>query len=1117
MAPSANKGHLSGSLLQAVTAATSRACGKQGLQSRIFGGTSVVPGEFPWHATLTYKGSPFCGGSLISDRWIVTASHCFDRTTTQDKRDPKLWQVHLGFTKMGYTPNESSVVTMVPSRIVIHENYTKYTEGFDIALVELPAPVTFTRFISPICLPENSHRFHLRRTCYATGLKNVQEGVPLNSKRSLEKVGQILIGWRTCNCIYNTHMRPDLSNPANPSMLCITESDGKKGPCQGDSGGAVVCEEDGVWFLAGLVSFSQGCHLLNSPTILSSASFYQDWIKRHTDEQASFSPQTIPVVDDVDNDNCSDLLSNHTAGCGISQVSDPTFRSPGTWPWQVDLWRDGKRTCSGALISASWVITAAECFIGQGSSELPEDWSVTVGSGTPVMMDIAVQQISVHGSYISPEKGYNVALVLLAHPVPLGPYSQAVCLPHSSHRMPYGSTCWHIVGDNSLPEDQTGVPRGDKLELLGPNQCNCIYSRPNSDNPTESVIEGMICASREGENSSQCLNDLGGALVCKENGTWFLNGVYNYGGGCKEGSGSTLPRVFTQLATYDDWIDKETREMFLRPAINSPPPKPDTDRCSLDSPRDCGESVASPGPEPVGEAADKMWLWQVSLQQFESHVCSGVLITETWILTAAHCVPSRAPLSDYTVILGRSLQNQPSPREVLRQIKKVVPHPDYKLKTGENDIALVEMNYGVTFSDHILPICLASNQSISTTNDCWVIGWGRLHPSGKASSPPPLRHLRVHLLDGKDCGGSVGNMTQTGGTGQICVAAKSTTFSCLLDGSAPLVCQPNPKGPWFVFGVGSQTSPPKRNACPSNFTSVVPILSWIRGVVPKKDLSLLERNPTVPTFGYNDTVASPTTTTVTPTPPNTTLGPQSTNTTYRDSDVSTTDVHNFTTTSTPHTTSTNTTSTHTTSTNTTSTHTTSTQSSCLESTSGSGNICSEHTTVTPQTQNSTSSISMPTQQTDLTVNPTGNSTVNSMGNPTGNPSRNSTGNPTGNPTNENISDVYKSQKKVKTHRMLESSSHFLSGGIIVTQDRKISLFVINEICERVSGGEKVSKRSFKSSSSGRATKPGGLRSGLARRIRGGNLRPRRDFGHSTQRETGKSRTFHQLFLTTLTP
>ncbi|KAM9305347.1 polyserase-2-like [Gastrophryne carolinensis] len=938
--------------------ATGTVCGTQGLQVRIFGGNKVAPGEFPWHVTMTFNGKPFCGGSLISDRWIVTAAHCFDRTATEDKRDHKLWRVHLGFTKMGQSQQESSAVTVVPSRIMVHERYHTYTDGFDIALVEFSQPVNFTRFISPICLPESSHRFHLRSPCYATGLQDVADGVPLNSERSLEKVQQTLIGWKTCNCIYNTHMRPDLENPAKPGMLCITESDGKAGPCLGDSGGPVVCNEDGVWFLAGAISFSQGCHLLNSPTIISSVSFYQDWIQKNTENKTSFAPQTIAVTDDTDNDTCSDILSNQTTGCGVSQVNDPASGEPGAWPWQVELWMDGEPVCSGALISPNWVITAAECFSGPDTSDSPEDWSVTVSAGTPVMKQVAVQKISIHGSYISPEKGDNVALVLLAHSVPLGPFTQPICLPGSEQQMPYGSSCWLVTGNNSVSafegdqisdvalvpagerpyhtkdmaltpgsddeglSEEEGPPIAQRLELIGPNQCNCIYSRPNSANRSASISEGMICASSQ-EPSSHCLlqSDLGGPLVCKANSTWFLMGLQGFGGSCGGEVDPKLPGVFTQLVPYESWIDQQTREPFFRPVISTPPLRNDTDRCSYDTPRVCGRSVDSPGPEPIGEATERTWPWQVSLQRYDSHVCSGVLITETWIMTAAHCIPSYTSPKDYTILLGRQSQDETDPWEVSRSIKRVVLHPDYKLKTGENDLALVEMKYGVTFSDYILPICLPPNQTTSPAGNCWVAGWGNVYPAGDASSFPPLRNLRVSLLNGTDCG-SLGNITKE--RGQICVAAKNEAFTCLLDSSAPLVCQANPTGPWFLFGVGSQTSPPKRNACPSNFSSVVPKLSWIRGVIPEKDLSFLESNTTSVEPGHFSTTST------TPTI-KTTLGPQSTSTKYIEGDMSTGSAHNAT--------------------------------GCLGS--NSGIHCINYTTVTPKLQTTTvadsASSSRPTQ------------------------------------------------------------------------------------------------------------------------------------------------------------
>ncbi|XP_069840709.1 serine protease 53 [Dendropsophus ebraccatus] len=839
-------------------------CGRQGLHARIFGGTRVFRGEFPWHVLLTLNGRPYCGGSLASESWVITAAHCFDRP---EKKNPVLWRVHLGVTQMGYVPEESSAVTIQPSMIVIHEDYTHYTNGNDIALVKLSQPVTFTRFIHPVCVPKSVHHFAFRSDCYVTGLQDVPENVPLESQRLLEKVTQTLIGWRTCNCIYNSQKRPDMSNPAKPGMLCTLDTNGEKGPCLGDSGGPVVCNENGVWFLAGAVSFSSGCHLQDNPTIVTSISFYQDWIQGKTGSSVTFSDQSITVTDDVDNDSCSDLLSNLTSGCGYSDIDTFGLVSPGPWPWQVDLWKDDRRACGGALISSNWMITAAQCFVGPASSDIPSDWSVTVASGTQAMRQLAVQKISIHGSYITPEQGNNVALVQLSTPAPIGPYTEPICLPQSSHKISYNSSCWFIGNDDGQTGDTMQPSRGVKMDLVGPNQCNCIYSRPNSDNPSVSILPGMICATRQENIGDQCLNDFGGPLACRENKTWFLIGVQSFGGGCD----TSLPKVFTDLTQYESWIFRETRDAAFRSQLDSQPAEMDTDRCSFNSPRACGRSVTSPAPGSIDDVTEKTWPWQVSVQLYGSHVCSGVLIAETWFLIAAHCIPRYTTISEYTVSLARQFQDRPNPREVTRKIKRVVPYPGYKMKTGENDLALVEMFYGVTLSDYIMPICLPQEQSLFPPTRCWVSGWGRLYPSVSSSSTPPLRHLEVSVLDMKNCGAQV-NMTQSGGP--LCVAAKKdNTLTCLMDSSAPLVCQPKPGGPWLLYGITSQSSPPKRNPCPGNFTAVMPELSWIREVVPKRDLSYLDSIKT------NDSIPSANTTVIPPVQHSTTLISQTTNTT----------------------------------------------------------------------------------------------------------------------------------------------------------------------------------------------------------------------------------------------
>lgn len=68
-------------------------CGKKPPLPRIVRGTNTIPGEWPWHVSLKKQGH-FCGGSVISPRWIVTAAHCFDG------KDPKDVSIVAGETNL---------------------------------------------------------------------------------------------------------------------------------------------------------------------------------------------------------------------------------------------------------------------------------------------------------------------------------------------------------------------------------------------------------------------------------------------------------------------------------------------------------------------------------------------------------------------------------------------------------------------------------------------------------------------------------------------------------------------------------------------------------------------------------------------------------------------------------------------------------------------------------------------------------------------------------------------------------------------------------------------------------------------------------------------------------
>ena len=55
-------------------------CGRRKATPRIVGGTDAVPGSWPWQALVDFIGFPgpqWCGGSILTEYWIVTAAHCF--------------------------------------------------------------------------------------------------------------------------------------------------------------------------------------------------------------------------------------------------------------------------------------------------------------------------------------------------------------------------------------------------------------------------------------------------------------------------------------------------------------------------------------------------------------------------------------------------------------------------------------------------------------------------------------------------------------------------------------------------------------------------------------------------------------------------------------------------------------------------------------------------------------------------------------------------------------------------------------------------------------------------------------------------------------------------------
>ncbi|KAM3917806.1 serine protease 33-like [Leptodactylus fuscus] len=121
-------------------------CGSPVISSRIVGGTDAVDGEWPWQISLWYQGYFICGGTLISSQWVMSAASCFIYSVS-----PPDYTVYLGRYKLSVADNHTVISSV--SDIIINPIYAGATTKGDIALVKLSSPVTYTKYIMPICLP----------------------------------------------------------------------------------------------------------------------------------------------------------------------------------------------------------------------------------------------------------------------------------------------------------------------------------------------------------------------------------------------------------------------------------------------------------------------------------------------------------------------------------------------------------------------------------------------------------------------------------------------------------------------------------------------------------------------------------------------------------------------------------------------------------------------------------------------------------------------------------------------------------------------------------------------------------------------------------------------------
>uniref|UniRef100_S4RVH5 Peptidase S1 domain-containing protein n=1 Tax=Petromyzon marinus TaxID=7757 RepID=S4RVH5_PETMA len=208
-------------------------------EDHIVGGSECAAHSQPWQVSLNI-GYHFCGGSLISSEWVVSAAHCYMPA-------PSI-SVRIG--EHNIFASEGTEQWIQASKAIPHPQYHSATTDNDIMLIKLSSPATLNQYAQAVPLPSS---------CVGTGVMCTISGWGET---------QTSVGEDTTSC-RNSYpgARPNVD-------ICTNVAPNSSASLQYDSGGPVVCNGQ----LQGIVSWGRGCALPNSPGVYTKVCNYNSWI-----------------------------------------------------------------------------------------------------------------------------------------------------------------------------------------------------------------------------------------------------------------------------------------------------------------------------------------------------------------------------------------------------------------------------------------------------------------------------------------------------------------------------------------------------------------------------------------------------------------------------------------------------------------------------------------------------------------------------------------------------------------------------------------------------------------------------------------------------------------------
>ncbi|MEM6428658.1 MAG: trypsin-like serine protease [Deinococcota bacterium] len=237
--------------------------------NKVVGGGSLQQGDYPFMVSLQFERAEggfehYCGASLISSSWLLTAAHCAPR---EDE------VAYLGSVHLRQNPDDDQGIIIPFDQVIIHPRYQQERSGFDVALVSLAEPVTLPTVPLASAAPSVSH-------AYVVGWGDLSSGGG-SLPDVLHEVDVPLMAREDCLQLYQDNapsIYEDIDNV--DTQRCAGRLSGNVDACQGDSGGPLLVRNPAGtgWVQLGISSWGVGCGFAGLPGVYANVPALADWI-----------------------------------------------------------------------------------------------------------------------------------------------------------------------------------------------------------------------------------------------------------------------------------------------------------------------------------------------------------------------------------------------------------------------------------------------------------------------------------------------------------------------------------------------------------------------------------------------------------------------------------------------------------------------------------------------------------------------------------------------------------------------------------------------------------------------------------------------------------------------